>query len=89
MKLVRGGVPLLGSPRGLLSYAALEPNQRDTAVLFLYEHRICALFALAGIVPTQVSEPVALVIGNSAYQETPKLDDPRDDATTSALRSRS
>jgi uncharacterized protein len=38
------------------------------------------LLAIAPIAPAQTSERVALVIGNSAYQQTPKLANPRNDA---------
>ena len=39
-----------------------------------------ALVALASIAPTWAAERVALVVGNSAYQQTPMLANPRNDA---------
>src|SRR5262245_17286407 len=46
---------------------------------------LIAAFAFAGIATdVHASQRVALVIGNSAYQHTPRLENPRNDATDMA-----
>ena len=74
-------VAAVTQPVVLLSYRFRTKHLWDTFVhRFPILNIAFVLFALASIAPALASERVALVIGNSTYQQTPKLANPRNDA---------